>query len=256
MKIEDNAPSAVEDEINRNLSYLEGSPFGYAGDEPGTDLTARDRQIEWGRPMSRPARKPRKKSTGKSTRKSKTSKAKTKSAKAKIKTRKPRARKTRKATTRVRKSTGRSKRRAKSKTRKTRKAKAKKERPGRPQATWTAPWWHPKSNDKPPLVLVKEATAAMPRSGRFGESKVYISSIWDRVGKKIDHQIKNLNEFKNWLVEQNRLGNLRLARGDLPSAMDQRLMDESEIRDLGSTFHFVIDDSLNRAIPLRDLVGG
>lgn len=92
-----------------------------------------------------------------------------------------------------------------------------------------------------PLTLVREAVRSMPASGRFGHEKVFISEIWKRVGKRVAGTLPTLDEFKLWLVTQNRTRALTLARADLVGAMDPKKVQESEITDLGATFHFVID---------------
>lgn len=78
----------------------------------------------------------------------------------------------------------------------------------------------------------------MPSSGRFGSEKVFISEIWKRVGNKL---FPTLNEFKRWLLLNNRQGNLVLARADLIGAMDPTQVQTSEIMDRGAVFHFVLD---------------
>jgi len=72
-------------------------------------------------------------------------------------------------------------------------------------------------------------------TGRFGESKVFISHVWNTL------QEPGLNEqaFKHRLLEANRLRFLTLSRADLVEAMDPKDVSASEIRDLGSTFHFI-----------------
>ena len=87
------------------------------------------------------------------------------------------------------------------------------------------------------LDAVIDAVESMPPSGRYGH-KVFISAIGNRVAHKFG---MTLPQFKDWLLEQNRLGNLILARADLVGAMDPRLVRESEIEDRGATFHFVVD---------------
>lgn len=91
-----------------------------------------------------------------------------------------------------------------------------------------------------PLIVVLDAVAEAPASGRFGPEKVFIYPLWQKVGRKIK---MSLAEFKRWLVDQNRERTLDLARADLVGAMDPTLVRESEIVDLGSAFHFVIDRS-------------
>ncbi len=88
------------------------------------------------------------------------------------------------------------------------------------------------------LAIVNEAVSAMPKSGRWSPGKVFISEVWRRVGKKVG---MSLAEFKVWLIDQNRRRNLDLSRADLVGAMDPKQVDESEIRSLGSSFHFISD---------------
>jgi hypothetical protein len=88
------------------------------------------------------------------------------------------------------------------------------------------------------LPTVLSAVRSMPPSGRFGPGDVFISSVYDRVGNKIG---MTLDQFKRWLVVQNRLQNLSLHRADMVDAMDPRKVDRSEIDDLGAQFHFIRD---------------
>lgn len=90
-----------------------------------------------------------------------------------------------------------------------------------------------------PVALVRRTAVEMGSEGRF-HSKVYIAAIWDAIGDELG---MSLPEFKRWLLEQNRLGTLVIARGDLPGAMNQSLLARSEILDRGATFHFVMDPS-------------
>lgn len=87
-------------------------------------------------------------------------------------------------------------------------------------------------------TVVMEAVTTAPSSERFGPSKVFIYPIWRRVKKRVE---VTLPEFKRWLLDQNRMRHLDLARADLVGAMDPDLVRESEIVDMGSTFHFVLD---------------
>lgn len=90
------------------------------------------------------------------------------------------------------------------------------------------------------LSLVGRAASQMKPPGRFGSGqKVFISSIWDAVGRKI---APSLSDFKEWLLEQNQQGKLRLARADLVGAMDPVLVSRSEtIAAPGVVYHFVVD---------------
>lgn len=91
---------------------------------------------------------------------------------------------------------------------------------------------------QPPLALVRHAVAAVKGPGRFGDRKVFVSALWQRVGRKLG---MSLDEFKRWLFSQHRAGALQLARADLVSAMDPTLVASSEIRVPGAEFHFVVD---------------
>lgn len=103
------------------------------------------------------------------------------------------------------------------------------------------------SASRDPLPVVLSAVKTMPPSGRFGPDKVYISDVFGKVGKKIK---MTMGEFKRWLVVQNRERHLNLARADLPDAMDRAKVDRSEIRDMGATFHFILDPTANEFGPL------
>ena len=92
--------------------------------------------------------------------------------------------------------------------------------------------------------LVTTAVKNVPASGRYGKVKVFISAIYDRVGKKIG---MTMPQFKQWLIQNNQMRNIDLARADLIGAMDPKLVSESEINDKGATFHFVIDRSVKEA---------
>jgi hypothetical protein len=91
------------------------------------------------------------------------------------------------------------------------------------------------------LTLVREAIPRIGSDGRFGAEKVFVSAIWRRL--ESDRRLPNLSldRFKRWLVTANRDQLLDLARADTRGEMDPRLLAESEIVDLGATFHFVVD---------------
>jgi hypothetical protein len=91
------------------------------------------------------------------------------------------------------------------------------------------------------LTLVREAIPRIGSDGRFGPEKVFVSAIWHRIESDSRLPDLSLERFKRWLVTANRDQLLDLARADLVGAMDAKLVAESEIRDLGSTFHFVVD---------------
>jgi hypothetical protein len=86
--------------------------------------------------------------------------------------------------------------------------------------------------------------AVIPRvgvDGRFGDEKIFVSAIWRGVERDRRLGSYSLDRFKKWLLNANRRGQLALARADLVSAMDPKLVAESEIEDRGATFHFVLD---------------
>lgn len=81
------------------------------------------------------------------------------------------------------------------------------------------------------------AAAKSCRTGKWGESKVFISHVW-RVYRRV-HGPMSLDEFKASLIKAQREGKLSLSRADLTSAMPARDVKESEVRSLGADFHFV-----------------
>ncbi|HEU4727818.1 MAG TPA: hypothetical protein VFT22_08020, partial [Kofleriaceae bacterium] len=91
------------------------------------------------------------------------------------------------------------------------------------------------------LTLVREAIPRIGSDGRFGAEKVFVSAIWQRIER--DGRLPDLSfeRFKRWLVTANRDQLLDLARADLVGAMDPKLVADSEIEHLGTTFHFVVD---------------
>ncbi len=95
---------------------------------------------------------------------------------------------------------------------------------------------------KSALALVREAVHQIGPDGRYGDQKVFISAVYRAIPP---HAIgMTLPEFKRWLIDRNRTGDLVLARADLVGAMDRNLVRDSEIEDRGATFHFILDDSV------------
>ncbi len=96
-----------------------------------------------------------------------------------------------------------------------------------------------------PLPVVIAALPTIHGISRMGDRKIFISALWDRVGKKIN---MSLVEFKRWLIEQHRNRRLVLARADLIAAMPYDLVMRSEAKTegdyAGATFNFVIDPSI------------
>jgi hypothetical protein len=78
-------------------------------------------------------------------------------------------------------------------------------------------------------------TARHAETGRFGDDRVFISHVWRAMrGHGLDEQ-----SFKNRLVEANQKRLLSLSRADMVELMDPADVAASEIRHLGSTFHFI-----------------
>ncbi len=96
-----------------------------------------------------------------------------------------------------------------------------------------------------PLPTVIAALSTIHGIGRMGDRKIFISALWDRVGKKIG---MDLVEFKRWLIDQHRRKRLVLARADLIAAMPYDLVMRSEAKTegdyAGATFNFVLDPSI------------
>jgi len=196
-------------------------PMAYAAPRPSTSRPRRPRKARKKSPTAgghRPAKKASAKKAKKTTRK--------KATKRPAKRAKPR-----KKTARSTKKRAGAGRRAGARKRRPAKKKAKKHRA-------TA------ATDPPPaaspLSVVLEAVRSMPSAGRFGPERVYISDAYHRVGRRLG---MSLPQFKAWLVGENREANLSLARADSRGDMPADKLDESEIRDLGAEFHFILDPS-------------
>lgn len=91
------------------------------------------------------------------------------------------------------------------------------------------------------LTLVRDAIPRIGADGRFGAEKVFVSALWHHIERDGRLPDLSLERFKRWLVTANRDQLLDLARADTLGEMDGHLVEESEIRDLGATFHFVVD---------------
>lgn len=97
----------------------------------------------------------------------------------------------------------------------------------------------PKPAPKSTLEVVLDAIARVPERDRLGRS-VPISRVYKRVGKKIR---MSLEEFKRWLLTQNRTGKLVLHRLDLVELFPEEEVEASLIDHLGATFHMIVDPS-------------
>lgn len=81
------------------------------------------------------------------------------------------------------------------------------------------------------------------REGVFGDRKVFISSVWKQLRDRPRWGELTLDEFKTRLVRAHKSGDLVLARADLVAAMDPMLVETSEIRTDGASFHFIVRET-------------
>lgn len=90
----------------------------------------------------------------------------------------------------------------------------------------------------PELATLVQAVAASPNVKRFHD-RAYIASVFDHMPADSRGKLRSLDQFKSILLELHRKGLLRLTRADLVAAMDRDLVERSEARYHGATFHFV-----------------
>ncbi len=89
------------------------------------------------------------------------------------------------------------------------------------------------------LVQCALDAARRPDVRRFGNDKVFIGSVWEKLAADPIVGRLGLERFKEALVDAHRKNLLRLSRADLVSAMDPRDVSASETSYLNSTFHFI-----------------
>src|SRR2546430_3367771 len=88
-------------------------------------------------------------------------------------------------------------------------------------------------------IAVNGAIVLVDARGRFGERKVFVSAIWDRLCTSQRDDL-TLAEFKRCLFMAHRAQLLTLARADLVAPMEPELVAPREIEpDRAVTFHFV-----------------
>ncbi len=97
------------------------------------------------------------------------------------------------------------------------------------------------SSDREFADAVRDALSKIGHEGRFG-NKVFLSDIWKFVSRNPRFRQMTVADFRKALLHANRLHYLTLARADLAGAMDPQRMQDSEMTDRGSTFHFVLDE--------------
>jgi hypothetical protein len=103
----------------------------------------------------------------------------------------------------------------------------------------SAPAPPPIDLDLPTFAANVKAAACVCPTGRFGDSKVFISHVWKAVQSDRAFQTMDLSTFKERLAEANNARLLDLSRADLIQAMDPEDVRESEVHYLNATFHFV-----------------
>jgi hypothetical protein len=119
----------------------------------------------------------------------------------------------------------------------------------------------PSHNDLEIADLVHHALAAVRDVGRFGDRKVFISSLWiqmrdmeARTGRTLTDGA-TIDHFKAWLLRARLLTRdgaedgaplIVVCRADLVAAMDPARVAASETIADGASFHFVLDPAVAR----------
>lgn len=91
--------------------------------------------------------------------------------------------------------------------------------------------------------LVGDVLTVAGSAERFGDRKVFISSVWDQLRRRPRWAGLALADFKAQLVAAHRSGELVLARADLVAAMDPALVAASETLADGASFHFILRET-------------
>lgn len=94
-------------------------------------------------------------------------------------------------------------------------------------------------DDEDFIRTVNQVAGKIGPEGRFGDRKVFISEVWDIVSEDPRFSRMGVDAFKQRLFENRK--RIQLARADLVSAMDPDLVDASELKVAGATYHFVVD---------------
>jgi hypothetical protein len=94
--------------------------------------------------------------------------------------------------------------------------------------------------DLPSFAATVRAAARDCPDGRFGDNKVFINHVWQRLRNEPNFPRLDLPAFKGRLAEANHAGLLRLERADLVQAMNPADVRESETPYENARFHFVL----------------
>lgn len=82
-------------------------------------------------------------------------------------------------------------------------------------------------------------SAKRSQTGKFGDSKVFISHVWHQMELDGNTFGLDLKQFKHYLALANNKNLISLSRADLAYAMDQNAVSASETSYLNSIFHFI-----------------
>ena len=93
--------------------------------------------------------------------------------------------------------------------------------------------------DLAPFAAQVLEAAQRTKNGRFGDNRVFINHVWRQYKREQRPKGMDLEAFKQRLVEANRARYLSLACADMAPIHDQKDVQESEIRHLSATFHFL-----------------
>jgi hypothetical protein len=97
-----------------------------------------------------------------------------------------------------------------------------------------------KEESKPSTDFIQELKEAVftPGVKKFGARKYFIASVFDAYKDNGGHL--NRDKFDSALIKANREGKIRLARADLVTAMDAKLVKRSEVIYETATFNFIV----------------